>query len=379
MFINLHSKLKKDMKQPFAPHHLPIKDLDWSKLIKLVSLANSSLSRYNGALSHVINPSLLLATFATKEAVLSSKIEGTQASLSDVLQKDVSIKKQDEVKILDIEEIENCKKALEYCIAELEKRPLCLNLIKDAHSILLDGVRGYNKDRGEFRKIQNFIGFAGATIEQASYIPPSPDKMLLALHEWEKFIHSDSEEILIQLAVIHAQFEIIHPFLDGNGRIGRILIPLFLFAKKYLDFPAFYLSEYLESCRSEYYARLRNISENNDWQGWIEFFLRAIIEQSQISHNRVKNVIELYSIIQHKTIETTQSKYALQIVDLLFEKPILTASYVCDNIKEINNATAIRILNKLAEVSIIKKLEGSGSKASTYEFVELLDIIENRV
>ena len=365
------------MKTPFIPHNLPIQDLDLSKLIKLVSEANSNLSRYNGALSHLINPSLLLATFATKEAVLSSRIEGTQASLEDVLQKDS--KKHDENKRLDIEEIENCKKALEYGAEDLKNRPLCLNLIKDMHSILLNGVRGHNKDRGNFRKIQNFIGFMGATIEQASYIPPSPDKMIIALDNWEKYIHLESEEILIQLAVIHAQFEIIHPFLDGNGRIGRILIPLFLYAKKYLDFPAFYMSEYLESCRSEYYARLKNISENNDWQGWIEFFLRAIIEQAKISKNRVDRVLELYDRIKQRIIRSTQSKYTIQLIDILFAKPILNASYVCNKIEGINKSTAIRILNELSEIDILKKYEGQGSKPSSYEFVELLNIIENRV
>jgi len=399
------------MKTPFIPHNLPIKDLDLSKLIKLVSEANSNLSRYNGALSHLINPSLLLATFATKEAVLSSRIEGTQASLVDVLQKDS--KKHDENKKLDIEEIENCKKALEYGAEDLKNRPLCLNLIKDMHSILLNGVRGHNKDRGNFRKIQNFIGFMGATMEQASYIPPSPDKMTIALDNWEKYIHLESEEILIQLAIIHAQFEIIHPFLDGNGRIGRILIPLFLYAKKYLDFPAFYMSEYLESCRSEYYARLKNISENNDWQGWIEFFLRAIIEQAKISKNRVDRVLELYKNTQRLVSDITNSDYALQLVDLLFKKPILNSSYVAEklirkksieqyqknkiiiqeqnhnfvfkdidldikNISHADKSTAIRLLNYLVEKNILKKHEGQGSKPSSYEFIELLNIVENR-
>jgi Fic family protein len=372
----------------------------------LVSEANSNLSRYNGALSHLINPSLLLTTFATKEAVLSSRIEGTQASLEDVLQKDS--KKHDENKRLDIEEIENCKKALENGAEDLKNRPLCLNLIKDIHSILLNGVRGHNKDRGNFRKIENWIGFVGATKDQASYIPPSPDKMVIALDNWEKYIHLESEEILIQLAVIHAQFEIIHPFLDGNGRIGRILIPLFLYAKKYLDFPAFYMSEYLESCRSEYYARLKNISENNDWQGWIEFFLRAIIEQSKISKNRVDRVLELYNKIKYIIPKTINSKYLPQIIDILFEKPILEVDYIAHKIPTIDKSTAIRILNKLSEpieyaikknyeinlfehkkwqtiekvkttYAILKKHEGQGSKPSSYEFVELLNIIENRV
>ena len=366
------------MKQPFTPHSLPIKDLQWDRLIKLVGEANSYLSKYNGALLNIINPSLLLTTFATKEAVLSTRIEGTQASFEDVLQKDSNLRKHDESKLHDVEEIENCKKALEYGVEDLKNRPLCLNLIKEIHSILLDSVRGHNKDRGNFRKIQNFIGFAGATIEQATYIPPSPDKMIIALDEWEKYIHLESEEILIQLAVIHAQFETIHPFLDGNGRIGRILIPLFLYAKDYLSFPAFYMSEYLELHRSEYYDRLQKTRYERDWQGWIEFFLRAIIEQSKISYNRVQKVMDLYDKIKHQALEITQSKYILQVVDVLFEKPILTSQDVRNKIKDIDNVATLRILNRFSDSKILKKNAGSGTKPSSYEFIELLDIVNNK-
>jgi Fic family protein len=394
------------MKQPFIPHNLPIKDLQWDKLIKLVGEANSNLSKYNGALLNIINPSLLLTTFATKEAVLSTKIEGTQASFEEVLQKDS--KKYNESKILDIEEIENCKKALEYGINELKNKPLCLKLIKEIHSILLDSVRGHNKDRGNFRKIKNFIGFTGATIEQASYIPPSPDIMQNSLYEWEKYIHLESEEILIQLSVIHAQFETIHPFLDGNGRIGRILIPLFLYAKNYLNFPAFYMSEYLELHRSEYYNSLQNTRYENGWQEWIEFFLRGIIEQSKISYNRVQKVVLLHKSIQNILPKITQSKYLPEIINIIFEKPILIADDVMQRIPNIDNPTILRILNKLSEpmeyelrknfesnlfeykewlsieksnkeYSILKKTQGSGTKPSSYEFVELLNIIDNRV
>lgn len=383
------------MKQPFVPHNLPIKDLQWDKLIKLVGEANSNLSKYNGALLNIINPSLLLTTFATKEAVLSTKIEGTQVSFEEVLQKDS--KKYNESKILDIEEIENCKKALEYGIAELKNKPLCLNLIKEIHSILLNSVRGHSKDRGNFRKIQNFIGFAGATIEQASYIPPSPDVMQNSLHEWEKYIHLESEEILIQLAIVHAQFETIHPFLDGNGRIGRILIPLFLYAKNYLSFPAFYMSEYLELHRSEYYDRLQKTRDINDWQGWIEFFLRGVIEQSKISYNRVNNVMKLYSRVKRFTLDNIRNSiYYTDIIDFIFQKPIFTVNDLLDNPmcgtiyhKGANRSTLIRLLNYLSMAhdeselgfsrTILKQIHGSGRKPSSYEFVELLNIIENRV
>lgn len=360
------------MRKPFTPHILPIKDLDLSKLIKLVGESNKDLSNYNGALSQLIDPSLLLATFTTKEAVLSSKIEGTQASLIDVLEKDS--KEHSENIIADIEEIENYKKALEYGVSELKKKPLCLNLMKDMHSILLNGVRGYNKDRGNFRKVQNFIGVAGTTIEQASYIPPSSDELIIYLENWEKYIHLESEETLIQLAIVHAQFEIIHPFLDGNGRIGRILIPLFLYDKKYLDFPAFYMSEYLESCRSEYYAKLRNISENNDWYGWIEFFLKAIIEQSKISNYRVRKILDLFYSIKKKVFHLKASKCLTQVIDIIFENPIFNTTYVCKRV-DADRSTIIRTLDELSKISILEKYVGRGQKPSSYVFTELVDII----
>jgi len=396
------------MKKPFIPDVLPIKDLDFTKLIKLVSEANQSLSRYGetlDGLSRFSNPSLFLANLATKEAVLSSRIEGTQASYANLLQKDS--KEYSERTKLDIEEIENCKKALEFGIEDLKNRPLCLNLIRDIHSILLNGVRGCDKDRGNFRKIQNFIGFAGATMKEASFIPPTPDEMNNALDNWENYIHLESEEVLIQLAVIHGQFEIIHPFLDGNGRIGRILIPLFLYSKQYLDFPAFYMSEYLESCRSEYYARLKNISENKDWQGWIEFFLGAIIKQANINKNRIIRIIKLYDKMIYIIPKISPSKYLPQIIEILFEKPILEVDDFLNKVP-VSRSTAIRILNGLSKPTkyevkkthyrdlfrennlksiektaepylILEKNEGHGSKPSSYKFIELFDIIESKV
>ena len=383
------------MKNPFIPHRLPINDLNFSKLIKLVSEASNALARYNGVLSNIVNPSLLLTTLATKEAVLSSRIEGTQASFIDVLEKD--LKKYDDNKKLDIEEVENCKKALEYGVAELKNKPICLNLIKQMHSILLDSVRGYNKDRGSFRKIQNFIGFEGAKIEQAYYIPPSSDPldnvMMNALTEWEKYIHLESEETLIQLAIMHAQFEIIHPFLDGNGRIGRILIPLFLHDKKYIDFPAFYMSEYLESHRSEYYVRLRNISDNNDWQGWIEFFLRAIIKQSHISLYRASQIVYLYNFMKDSPDMRVSTYHFNDIINFIFKKPVFTALDLC-NMDEIatlkpSKSTIIRALDKMSSETyshssiadgkqLIHKTNGSGAKPTTYRFTALLNIIENK-
>lgn len=359
------------MKTPFTPHTLPIQNLDYGKLLPLVGKANSLLSNYNGLLSHMVNPLLLLNAITTQEAVLSSRIEGTQASFTEVLEHD-SIHFKDERKVADIEEVNNYKKALEYGIKELDSRPLCLSLIRDIHSILLQGVRGTNKARGEFRRVQNYIGSFGTTIEQARFIPPSPDKMLPALNEWEKYIHNEEGEILIQLAVIHAQFETIHPFLDGNGRVGRILIPLFLYARKYLNQPIFYLSEYLESYRGEYYDRLLNISDKEDWQGWIEFFLRAIIKQSEMNQFRATRILELYDKTKAKVKDS-------QILDLLFKKPILTAPDILKEKLVKNSVSANRLMLKLCESEVLIKMqEGSGTRPAIYGFGELLKLVDNR-
>lgn len=221
------------MPKPFIPEKLPLENINWEDLLPNIVKANSAVAKFDGLLESILNPLLFLNPLMTQEAVLSSKIEGTQASLSEVLAFEAAPKrKQDNIN--DIEEVINYRNALLFATKELENRPICLNFIKDMHEILLQGVRGQNKARGEFRRIQNWIGKSNSTIETASYVPPEPHLLLEFLSDWEKYCHYDEKDKLVQLAIIHAQFEIIHPFLDGNGRIGRILIPLFLFEQKIL-------------------------------------------------------------------------------------------------------------------------------------------------
>lgn len=220
----------------FIPDKLPISGLDWQALAPLIGRANAKLSNYNGILHNMVNPKILLSPLTKQEAVLSSKIEGTRASLSDIYQKDLG-EKYDQEKENDIEEINNYRNALAFATEDLTKRPICLNMLRDIHFRLLAGVRGHNKKRGEFRTTDVFIGAAGDTIENAKYVPPQYVDMLPALDNFEKYMHKEDEEILVQLAILHAQFEIIHPFNDGNGRMGRILIPLYLYSKNYLRSP----------------------------------------------------------------------------------------------------------------------------------------------
>src|SRR3989338_1678207 len=279
--------------KPYIPERLPLQSLDWVRFITLIGQANAELARYDGILQGIINPAVLLSPLTTKEAVISSKIEGTQASLEEVLQYEASPDVKTE-KYDDIREIINYREAMRFSVQWMKKKPITLNLIKEMHGILLDSVRGKDKGRGNFRTGQNYIGKPGAPIEQATYIPPSPLVLMDHLTNFEKYIHYDEKDRLVQLATVHAQFEIIHPFLDGNGRLGRILIPLFLYEKQVLHSPMFYISEYLESNRDEYYARLKAISEEKAWDDWIEFFLRAIIEQAKANSVKAKSILDLY-------------------------------------------------------------------------------------
>lgn len=364
---------------PYIPSKLPYNDLDWHKLIPYISKANSLLSQYNGLLEGMVNPHILLSPITTKEATLSSKIEGTQATLSEVLLYEAGDEYKQE-KVLDIEEIINYRRALISAEELLKNRPFIhLNMIKKLHFILLSGVRGANKRRGEFRLEQNWIGPIGCNIEDAKYVPPSPTDMMDALNNWEQYINSEEVDILLQLAFLHAQFEIIHPFLDGNGRIGRILIPVFLYAKNYLKSPVFYLSEYLENNRDEYYEKLNNITSKGDWQSWIEFFLDAIIKQSEVNIKKAKEVLFFYSMMKLKFQEITKSQYSAAALDAIFVRPVINSTDF-DRFAHINSKrTSSRILQKLENEGILKLHKASvGSAPATYIFPELLNITEGK-
>lgn len=366
-----------NMPIPSKPQKIIDINIDLSKFIPLIGKSHSALSNYNGALSHLINPQILLAPMTTKESTMSSKIEGTQATFTEVLQHDAgenfsAYKKQE------IQEVLNYRSAMVYATELLKERPFIhLNMIRDIHKVLLSGVRGENKARGEFRKIQNWIGTKNSTIETASFVPPAPNEIIDYLDEWEKFVNSEFDDLLIQLAIVHAQFEIIHPFLDGNGRLGRLLIPIFLYSKSYLSQPTFYLSEYFESHREEYYTHLRNITVENNWQEWIEFFLNAIIEQSKTNIQKINQILELSHRTKNIIQETTKSQYSSSIADTIFSKPIFTTTTFSKFANIPNRKTAISILQKLTEKNVIQLVrEASGNRSTLYAFQSLLDIID---
>ena len=365
--------------ESYTPNDLPLEDIDLGQLITLVGEANAKLAEYSGLLQGVVNPAVMLSPLTQQEAVLSSKIEGTQATVEEVLERDAG-QKFDERKNEDINEILNYRKALMLSQEHLrDGRPITLNLLLQLHAILLDSVRGQNKSPGQFRKEQNWIGRAGCTIEEATFVPPNPLQLQNYLEQWEQYLQQSDFDVLAQTAIVHAQFELLHPFKDGNGRIGRLLIPLFLYSKKRLSSPMFYLSDYLESNRDEYYERLANISGQGDWTGWIKFFLRAIVQQAETNLRRVRRIMALYEDTKTNIREITHSQHSPLLLDGIFDRPIFNATDFAQR-TGINKQTLHGLLRQLTGEAgpLIVLQEGQGRRPAIYAFPQLLNICEGR-
>lgn len=363
--------------QPYVPNALPLAGLDYARLISFIGPANAALARYDGLLQSVINPGVMLSPLTNREAVLSSKIEGTQATVDEVLEYEAGLDFDGE-KTKDIQEIVNYRKTLVIASEYVQERPITLALVKQMHAVLMNSVRGANKTPGEFRRDQNWIGPAGCTIEQASFVPPSPLQLLDHLQAWETYLAGSDFDLLVQVAVVHAQFELIHPFKDGNGRIGRLLIPLFLYQKRTLSSPMFYLSDYLESHRDLYYARLQGISREGDWTSWVAFFLQAITQQAQANIERVREILALYERMKQQITELTRSQHAITVLDALFDRPIFQSSDFVQR-TGIPKQTALPFLRKLREAGVLHSLrEQSGRRSAILAFKELLNSAEGR-
>lgn len=362
--------------RPYEPDALPLACIDWESHIPQIASANRALARYDGTLRAIPNPEILLSPLLTQEAVLSSRIEGTRASLTDVLRFEANPKEQitDAIRA-DIQEIINYREALKVAVERLRTQPLDIPMICDLHRVLLTSVRGREREPGSIRTIQNFIG-RDPYIEHAIFVPPAPQDVSRALEDWERYLHSDEKDILIQLAVLKAQFELIHPFCDGNGRIGRMLVPLILFGKGLLSSPMFYISAYLERNRSIYYEHLLSISRDGDWNGWITFFLRAVEEQAEDNSRKAKAILDLYTEMKQTVPEITRSQYAIAAIDAIFRTPIFTSSEFYQN-STIPRKTAERILTQLSEADIVEVIaEKEGRKPAMYIFPHLIAITE---
>lgn len=363
------------LKKPFIPPHLPPK-LDFAPIFSDIIKSRDIVARYDEAVKRLPNPEIIQRSFETKEAVLSSKIEGTQATFDEVLMFDAQDTKTEEnEKEKDYKEISNYRLAIKYGKNLLEKRPLAENVIKDLHGILLNSVRGQNKAPGQLRRSQVFIGPYGATIDEATFVPPEPQHIPALFSNLEKYIHSeDVIDPLVQIAVAHYQFEAIHPFMDGNGRVGRLLVPLFLYEKKVTAYPNIYVSEFLEENRDVYYKLLREVSEKGNWIPWIKFFLDAILEQTKITLERVVKIEKLYKDLKERMPEIN-SIYANSFLDAIFVKPTFTTKAIKKVSKISNNQTLYTVIEKFIEFKIIFDATPKKSRNKIYVFSDLRKII----
>jgi Fic family protein len=358
----------------------PPRELDWPRLLPLIGPANAAVARYEGVLHGIPNASVLLSPLSTQEAVLSSKIEGTQATFGEVLEFEASgeTAKGDSSKVADIQEVLNYRAALHHAVELMSKLPLSQRVIRGAHEVLMQGVRGQNRSPGKYRRVPNWIGPPGCTLEQARYIPPGAEILPAAMSAWESYIHTPAPDLLVQLAILHAEFEAVHPFLDGNGRLGRLLVPLFLVEKKLLSSPNFYISEYLESRRDAYYERLLEVSRKNDWTGWCEFFLTALNQQAQSNQKKALGILELYRQKKEWIAELTHSHYAVRALDWFFSRPIFKASDFLAT-AGIPKPTASRILRLTRDQGFLRQLRApSGRRPAIMAFPELLNIAEGK-
>ena len=356
----------------FIPHNL--KDLKINiddDMNRLINRAYLLLGRLDGMAITLPDIDLFVSMYVQKEAVISSQIEGTQASLIDVLQKN---RKNEKIK--DTEEIVNYIKATNYAFKRLNELPLCMRLIKETHAVLLSNVRGGKKMPGEFRKSQNWIGHAGSTLQNASFIPPAPNDMDICLSDLEKYIHEDSTiSNLIKIALIHYQFETIHPFLDGNGRMGRLLIILFLKEQGLIEYPVLYLSYYFKKNRNKYYELLNNVRFKGDFEEWIKFFIEGICEISEDAIMSIQKIVELKKNDVEKIRSFSKGNISnlLSVYDYLLKHPFLEADDVKD-LLDLSKPTINKILDNLMELGILELVEEK-KRYRQYVYQKYVDIL----
>lgn len=356
----------------FVPHDLKYLKFNIDEeLQNLINRAYLLLGRLDGMATTLPDINLFVSMYVQKEAVISSQIEGTQASLIDVLQKD---RKNEKIK--DTEEIVNYIKATNYAFKRLEELPLCMRLIKETHSILLSGVRGNEKSPGEFRKSQNWIGYAGCKLNTASFVPPAPGEMEKSLTDLEKYIHEDSFiPNLIKIALIHYQFETIHPFLDGNGRMGRLLIVLFLKERGLIEYPVLYLSYFFKKNRNRYYELLNNVRVKGEFEEWIKFFIKGICEISEDAISSIQKIIELKKadIEKIRNIPKGNISNLLLIYDYLLRHPFLETEDI-RRLSDLSKPTVNKLLETLIELEILELVEEK-KRYKQYVYRKYVDIL----
>jgi Fic family protein len=363
----------------FVPAPLPPTITYTNELVLALSKADAALSELAGLGRMLPNPHLLIAPYVRREAVLSSRIEGTRTEMGELLLDEfaqdaepmvVRQRQEDE----DMREVRNYVRALEHGIARLADLPLSLRLVRELHGELMEGVRGGHATPGEFRRSQNWIGAPGSTLATAAYVPPPPDQLMDCLSDWERFAHErDTLPELIQCALLHEQFEAIHPFLDGNGRVGRLLITLFLIERGRLDQPLLYLSDYIERNRQGYYSALQRVRTKGDWTGWLLYFLEGVTLTSRQGVQQAKGLMELREEYRRRLAERPK---ALALIDPLFANPYLTASRV-EELLGVTAPTARQAIGHLVAEGILVETTGR-AWGKLYVAQPLLQALEAR-
>lgn len=351
----------------FYPTNLNELNFDYfdKYILDLLSQANYLLGQLNGVSSSIFNMNQFVASYVRKEALYSSQIEGTQATLEDIL----SVESEGNVNA-DIEEVVNYVKALNYAITLLSELPICNRYIRLVHEVLMNGVRGNDKNPGEFRKSQNWIGHSGSTLKNAKYIPPNVEDMNECMSALEKYINENDElDDLIKIALVHYQFETIHPFLDGNGRIGRMLIILYLISKGKLKYPCLYISYYLKRNQFDYYSSMSNVRTRDNYIQWIEFFLKGIIEMCSESIDCI-NKLEILRQ-KNKSIIKKEEQWLLEYLEI---NPIIDSKKTSE-LLGIDYSKTNRTIKKFVEKGILKVVDSS-KKKRTYAYNDYIEILK---
>ena len=355
----------------FVPAPLP-PPLAWDERLAVrLSAADRAIGRLAGEGRRLPNPHLLMRPFLRKEAVLSSRIEGTQATLGELLAAEAGAAV--ERSPADLREVGNYVTALEYGLERLDTLPLSLRLVREMHERLMRGVRGDVATPGEFRRSQNWIGPPGCTLNDATYVPPPPSELMACLDAWERFLHDDALPPLVHAALAHSQFEAVHPFLDGNGRVGRLLITLLLVKQSIIPSPLFYLSAYFEATREEYYARLLGVTERGEWEEWLTYFLTGVVLQADDAGDRIQRIDDLFSRWK-QGLARGQSRLPELALDLFAENPFWTVGSVAGRL-EVAFTTAQRAIDRLEIAGIVAQV-GEARRNRVYCASAVLDVLE---
>ncbi len=357
----------------FVPKPLPPDPaLRWDdSLVKALSEAATALARLDGVASTLPNPDWFVASYVRREAVLSSQIEGTQSSLDDVLAHEVEAKTSEPP--ADLAETVNYVRAMRLGLSLLDQLPLSGRLIRKVHEELMTEVRGQERSPGEFRTTQNWIGAAGCTLTTAAFVPPAPDDLAAAVRDFEAYLNTSGDPPLVLAGLAHAQFETIHPFLDGNGRVGRLLITLVLVQRELLIRPLLYLSLFLKQNRSEYYDRLDAVRMHGDWEGWLKFFLTGV---TVTANDAVRVAVQLLALTeehQRVAVEKNFGRYGWPLLAALAEQPILTVKYAVKRLGS-TSATIGRLLEQMAAVGIVEEVTGQ-KRNRVYRYTPFLDAL----